>query len=676
MNRKAIRMINSISPKHVVTLLASIGLLGACMDRELVRVDPVTETYVLDQIVATGSAGVDVLVMVDNSVSMMDEQTLLASNFPELIRSLLQPVDAVNNLTNAPPADGKADHVPVKDLHIGVISPDMGTGGKLVTGCSDSVDGDDGILQHEPNPMVMGCDSAYPKFLAYGPTEESPPVRAPGDPALPEIEKMANDFGCIATLGNEGCGFEQQLEAVLKALGYHAKDPPDGSGENSGFLRTDTILAVLVITDEEDCSVDVTNPDNLRIFDESLTDTMGVMNLRCMLHPEMVYPIGRYVEGFAGLRDDPQNFVMGLIVGVPKSVDAPACTGFADSLGGCLDDELMRAEEDPDNPGYMHQSCISEDPMKGAYPPRRFIELARAFVARDPEILGQNIYVHSICSGDYTPAITAITNKIHEIIDKKGTARELELVKDADDPRGCTCMAECRIIETLRDVGACPSPKTALDEDGDTAGDVFIDDLGQSHTLCEIPHARMTITGGTCGCCRETTPEDPGGCDCTMDCSDQDAHLAQSLCGADPCPGWWYDPYYDPDGEGGLPPSPTLMLTGVQPEDGSVTNIQCRSEICPSLRRCGTNKCCDLSEYCYENPRTEEMLCLVRPDICDDFGEDLWCPCEIFGLPADYQGLCCLDPDMDGILDMDDIDGDTLMDVPAYRCIGAHCVRR
>ncbi len=660
---------------------AASFVLTSCMGRELVRVDPVTETYISDQFETGGSSGVDVLVLVDNSGSMMDEQRLLTQNFPELIRDLLQPADAVDNDTGEEGPDGRADHVPVKDLHIGVVSSDMGTGGYVVDTCADSTNGDDGILQNKPNPLIAGCDAVYPMFLGYE-SEEFPPVRAPDEPAIEEIEKLANDFSCIGTLGNDGCGFEQQLEAVLKALTYHMEDPPEGSGENRGFLRRDTILAVLFMTDEEDCSVDSSDPNNLRIFDTTLTSELGHMNLRCFRNPEMIYDVDRYVDAFSRLRDNKEDFVMGLIVGVPPADDAPECNGWGKDLGACLDNDLMQALEDPENPGYMRQSCYSSDPTKGAYPPRRFIHLARGYVDLEPSTLGENVYVHSICSEDFLPVIQAITHKIHELVDKVGTSRELEIVKDASDPRGCTCMATCSIIETLNDARPCEDPKLDYDKDGDTAPDMFVDEDGSQYSLCEIPHSKMTITGNNedlgmdCACCLDTTADDPGSCACAMECTDPDAQLAQRLCGETPCTGWWYTPYYDPDGEGEDEPYPTILLTNVVPDEGSTTDIQCRSEICPMLRQCGPGKCCDVNQYCYQEQRDNEYLCLVRPDVCAEFGNDLWCHAEISGLPASHNGICCLDRDMDGVLEMTDNDGDTLKDTPTFRCDGNECKER
>jgi hypothetical protein len=56
---------------------------------------------------------------------------------------------------------------------------------------------------------------------------------------------VAGAFSCIAQLGPDGCGYEQSLEAMYRAL-----DP----AVNPGFIRDDAALAVLFITDEDDCS--------------------------------------------------------------------------------------------------------------------------------------------------------------------------------------------------------------------------------------------------------------------------------------------------------------------------------------------------------------------------------------------------------------------------------------
>src|SRR4029078_9630115 len=53
-------------------------------------------------------------------------------------------------------------------------------------------------------------------------------------------------------------GFEQQLSSVR-----HALDPNLAPAGNAGFLRADAFLAVILVTNEDDCSV----PANSMLFD-------------------------------------------------------------------------------------------------------------------------------------------------------------------------------------------------------------------------------------------------------------------------------------------------------------------------------------------------------------------------------------------------------------------------
>ncbi len=54
-------------------------------------------------------------------------------------------------------------------------------------------------------------------------------------------------FARMANVGENGCGFEQPFEATRRAL--------SGSiAENEGFLREDALLVVVIVSDEDDCS--------------------------------------------------------------------------------------------------------------------------------------------------------------------------------------------------------------------------------------------------------------------------------------------------------------------------------------------------------------------------------------------------------------------------------------
>jgi hypothetical protein len=57
---------------------------------------------------------------------------------------------------------------------------------------------------------------------------------------------LATVFGKLAALGAGGCGFEQHLLAMRKAL--------DNNPANATFLRPDAFLAVIFLADEDDCT--------------------------------------------------------------------------------------------------------------------------------------------------------------------------------------------------------------------------------------------------------------------------------------------------------------------------------------------------------------------------------------------------------------------------------------
>jgi hypothetical protein len=170
------------------------------------------------------SNDLDVLFVVDNSSSTQDKQALFASNFAALAQSL--------------------DSFPMgrPNLHIGVVSTTVGTGSDTDFGssCPKAAPSDDGLFQN--TPRVPGCSApATGRFLID--------VQQGGSRATNYEGTLADAFSCIAQLGTTGCGFEAPLEAMKRAL--------DGSRpENAGFLRPDGDLAVIILTDEDDCSTD------------------------------------------------------------------------------------------------------------------------------------------------------------------------------------------------------------------------------------------------------------------------------------------------------------------------------------------------------------------------------------------------------------------------------------
>lgn len=137
---------------------------------------------------------VDILFVVDNSDSMKEEQEKLARNFKEFITQLTEQERQTN------------------DFQIGVITTDM-----------DNCKRDCGRLRGAPK-ILHSQMSAQAMIAAFSQT-----IR----------------------VGTGGAAFEKGLAAARAALSRPLLDDPSA---NKGFLRPGALLAVIFVTDEDDCS--------------------------------------------------------------------------------------------------------------------------------------------------------------------------------------------------------------------------------------------------------------------------------------------------------------------------------------------------------------------------------------------------------------------------------------
>jgi hypothetical protein len=310
----------------------------------------------------------DLLFMVDNSNDMVEQHTALAMQLPRLFRELAGLYETI---------------------HVGVVTSDMGSGGFAVPTCTESNFGDDGILRTTGNTAVTGCSASYPPFLAF-------------NPATDDIGAFANEVSCVAVTGTGGCGFEQPLEAILKAVTPSTVLPTgrfDGvfsmgttghaDGANAGFLRRDADLAIVLLTKEEDCSA--LDPE---LFNPTSSVYSGDLNLRCFSFPGAVQPFERYADGLTAGRDARRIHFLP-IVGVP---DEAAGSDFEAILAHPDMQELI----DPSMPTRLRPSC--NIPGLGfAYPPRRIVDVGRLLDAQ-----GASVSIQSVCQADFTPAIDAL----------------------------------------------------------------------------------------------------------------------------------------------------------------------------------------------------------------------------------------------------------------------------
>lgn len=157
-----------------------------------------------------GCSKIDFVFIVDDSLSMEDDQANLVANFPALIEGI------ESTLTE------------VDDYHVGVVATDAygwnSAGCKVMGGLVTQTGGDASSNQ------------------VCGPYAE-------GHNYMTEQDDLAQTFACAAQLGVGGFG----AEAPMDALGAVVRGDAAGPGEcNEGFLRDDALLVAVVITDEWD----------------------------------------------------------------------------------------------------------------------------------------------------------------------------------------------------------------------------------------------------------------------------------------------------------------------------------------------------------------------------------------------------------------------------------------
>jgi hypothetical protein len=329
-----------------------------------------------------GNHDLDLLFMIDDSASMAPLQHKLIVNFPAFMAVL------------------KA--LPLPNVHIAVVSSDLGAGRTGAPACTDT-GGDQGKFQFAPKDATV-CASAQ---LNAGQT------------FLSNVNGLANytgdisdAFSCIAALGQHGCGLEHQFGSVLRALGA------DGHGgapaENTGFLRPNAYLGVILVTNEDDCSA----PIDSDLFTETskyVSDPLGPLtSYRCNYvghlcdgqtlpksaggpyqtcvskEDGVLLRVADVVAALKGLKADPNKILVSALAGPPQPYSVTK-TGVANN------DDVERMW-----PEVAH-SCTQTDGTYGD-PSVRIWQFTQAFA-------GNGVF-ESICSPTFTPALQRIAEEL------------------------------------------------------------------------------------------------------------------------------------------------------------------------------------------------------------------------------------------------------------------------
>ena len=236
-------------------LAACLGVMSC--GEPSVDVAATTRSAALTAGASAGPGDLDVLFMIDNSSSMTEMQQKLAEQIPQFVTALAEPPD-------------RAPQHPHRRRLVG-----HGRAGRrdvvhrlhVRSGTTASSRLRRMVLVHGHDASVNGAPRSSPTSAARQLHRQSFRHRSP----------------CIALLGDKGCGFEHQLASVARALGADGSPAP---ASNAGFLRPNAQLAIILLSNEDDCSA----PSNTPLYSlnvggsnqQNIQNALGpVANYRC-----------------------------------------------------------------------------------------------------------------------------------------------------------------------------------------------------------------------------------------------------------------------------------------------------------------------------------------------------------------------------------------------------------
>jgi hypothetical protein len=260
--------------------LSTLAVQG-CLDRPVAPAEPHTTNVFVELVPNNRIDKIDLLFMIDNSRSMLDKQEMLRLAVPSLLGRLIEPPCESPGGDSVDPRDGVCPdgfshpYEPVRDIHIGVISSSLGAPGSTACAVENALHGNDnanllGLVRTDPsgNPLHTYQGQG---FLAWDPDGKKAKLGLP--PGESNANQLISDFqALVSAAGEQGCGYEASLESWYRFL-VDPEPPasfvvendravPQGIDEGlleqrRQFLRPDSLLAVVMLSDENDCSLDV-----------------------------------------------------------------------------------------------------------------------------------------------------------------------------------------------------------------------------------------------------------------------------------------------------------------------------------------------------------------------------------------------------------------------------------
>ena len=351
---------------------------------------------------------VDILFVMDNSRSMVGEQRAIAQSFSSFVGVLDEKFGEgkyrIAVITTGMESDPGCLPCPVDQPNVYSCTNETGENGRFQDrlGKNNSIDdtAPDYVFEADESCRVM--DSTNVNRCFYNVAEEKG----------------------VILVGVNGCGYEKGLAPMKAALSDSLLD-----NWNKDFLRPNATLAVVVISDEEDCG---------EVGD--ITESMqGISGWACYYAAKGIAPNGDFSDPEVGLLyqltpvREYYDFLVDLKGGRESMVKFVAIVGIEDPAnpsateitydGTDVNSRINTVCETPDCTGGCNPGdTICVDYCR-ARPGTRYVALAELFGLGD----GGNGFVSTLCLDDFSDTMVEIGNFV-------SCPREFKLSEEILDP--------------------------------------------------------------------------------------------------------------------------------------------------------------------------------------------------------------------------------------------------
>jgi len=366
---------------RTVTSITLLVILCGCQSYVAVPVQPVTLVAVAQRSKVRVTTKADVLLVVDDSLSMSGKQDRLAAalqNFTSQLDALQPPVDYQAAVTTTTVSE-----------RLGACGP---AGDSSAAAQCDS----------EWEAQGFACDSGfacYRTFAEAGQFHQGPSAPAP---VLRRADYSAAQFAAALAdsvkVGTAGSRQPQGMESMKLGL------------SSAGFLRDGAKVVVAFFTDSEDCSdpahrlsMLIKDPTTANVIDMCARESSGANP-----GPPSLEPVANYINFLRALKNadgTPKEIEVGSVVSLqdgtqdPGLCSNPACDAACDAQPA-VDACNARCGQSP-----TYQICMADCTSEchtfcgGQVPGRRYLELAFAFSG----------VAANVCSDDASPAMSKLS---------------------------------------------------------------------------------------------------------------------------------------------------------------------------------------------------------------------------------------------------------------------------